>query len=78
MRDCRRLAGGAAFALCLNVAFMLWKYHGGSFPLRGVIAGVVLELAFAIGLAVTLQRYYRRHLQPRRAELQRQLEELGR
>jgi hypothetical protein len=78
MRDCRRLAFGAALALFLNVAFMSWKFYGGSFPLRGMIAGLGLDLAFAIGLAVTLHRYYRRHLQPRRAQLQQQLEELGR
>lgn len=78
MRDCRRLAWGAALALFLNVAFMLWKFHEGSFPLRGVMVGLVLDIAFATGLAVTLQRYYRRHLQPRRAQLEQQLEELGR
>ena len=78
MRDCRRLAGGAALALFLNVGFMLWKFYGGSFPLRGLIVGLVLDFAFAIGLAVTLHRYYRRHLLPRRAELQQQLEDLCR
>jgi hypothetical protein len=77
MRDCRRLAWGGLVALVGSVAFMLWKYYTGEFPGRGLTAGLVLDLAFAVGLAMTLRRYYCRHLQPRRQELTQQIQELS-
>lgn len=76
MADCRLLAYGVAVALVVSVSFMGWKYYAGLFPFRGLIAGLVLDLAFAIGLAVTLRRYFQRELTPRRAELRQQIEEL--
>ena len=76
MCDCRLLAYGAALALVGSMSFMAWKYHAGEFPLRGVIAGMVLDLAFAVGLVLTLRRYYTRQLQPRREELQQQINDL--
>ena len=78
MRDCRLLAYGASLALLGSVLFMGWKFSTGEFPLRGLIAGTVLDLAFAVGLAVTLRRYYRDRLQPRCEELQQQITDLSR
>jgi hypothetical protein len=60
----------------VSISFMGWKYSAGLFPLRGLIAGLVLDLAFAAGLAFTLRRYFRSELTPRRQELRKQLEEL--
>ena len=76
MADCRLLAYGAALMLVLSISFMTWKYLAGSFPLRGLITGLVLDLAFAAGLALTLRRYFQRELTPRREELRQQIEEL--
>jgi hypothetical protein len=77
MRDCRLLAYGASLALLGSVSFMGWKYSVGEFPFRGLVAGAVLDFAFAVGLALTLRRYYRRQLQPRREELQQQIADLS-
>jgi hypothetical protein len=76
LADCRLLAYGAAVALVVSVSFMAWKYRAGEFPLRGLATGLVLDSAFAVGLALTVRRYFRRELTPRRQELQRQIEEL--
>ena len=76
MGDCRLLACGVALALIASVSFMGWKYYAGLFPFRGLIAGLVLDLAFAAGFAVTLRRYFQRQLTPRRGELRQQIEEL--
>jgi hypothetical protein len=77
MRDSRRLAWGLLIALVGSVGFMFWKYYAGEFPARGLIFGLALDLAFAAGLAATLRRYYRRHLEPRRQELTQQIQELN-
>ena len=74
--DCRLLGYGVVVALIVSVSFMGWKYHAGEFPLRGLVTGLVLDLAFAAGLAVTLRRYLRRELTPRHAELRQQIMEL--
>ena len=76
MDDCRLLAYGVALALIASMSFMGWKYYAGLFPFRGLIAGLVLDLAFAAGFAVTLRRYFQRQLTPRRGELRQQIEEL--
>jgi membrane protein implicated in regulation of membrane protease activity len=76
MRDCRRLGYGAVVALGGSMSFMAWKYFAGEFPLRGLVTGTVLDFALAIGLALTLRRYYQRELRPRRDELLRQIEDL--
>lgn len=76
MADCRLLAYGGVLALTVSVSFMGWKYYAGEFLFRGLIAGLVLDLAFAIGLAATLRRYFQRELRPRREELRQQIEEL--
>ncbi len=76
LTDCRLLAYGAAIALIVSVSFMGWKYHAGEFPLRGLLAGLALDLAFAVGFAITLRRYFQRDLTPRREELRQQIDEL--
>ena len=77
MRNCRLLVYGASLALLGSVTFLGWKYHTGELPFRGLGAGVAVDVAFAIGLAITLRRYYRGELKPRREELQQQIEELN-
>ncbi len=76
LADCRLLGFGVVVALIVSVSFMGWKYHAGEFPLRGLVTGLVLDLAFAIGLAFTLRRYVQRELTPRHAELRQQIAEL--
>ena len=76
IRDCRRLAYGVGVGLLGSLGFAFWKYAVGEFPARGLIATVIVNLAFAIGLAFTVRRYYVNNLSPRRQELRQQLNEL--
>lgn len=76
IRDCRWLAYGAGIALFGSLTFAFWKYTAGEFPARGLVAAVIVNLAFAIGLTFTLRRYYANNLAPRQKELRQQLDEL--
>ena len=76
LRDCRLLGAGVAIALIGSLGFVFWKYAAAEFPLRGVIATVVVDLIFALGLVLTVRRYADRKLKPRHKELQQQLSAL--
>jgi hypothetical protein len=77
-RDCRRLMYGASCALLGSLAFALWKYAADEFPARGLFVTIIVNVAFALGLAATVRRYYQRNLNPRRQELRQQLDQLER
>jgi hypothetical protein len=76
IRDCRRLAYGVGVALLASLSFAFWKYSAGEFPARGLVASVIVNLTFTIGLAFTVRRYYAKNLAPRREELRQQLDQL--
>lgn len=76
IRDCRWLAYGVGVGLLASLSFAFWKYSTGEFPARGLVASVIVNLTFTIGLAFTVRRYYARNLAPRREELRQQLDQL--
>lgn len=76
MRDCRLLACGGSVALVGSLVFLLLKYNAGMLPLRGLVVGTVMDVVLAIAVALTVLRYYRRELLPRRDELRNQLQDI--
>lgn len=76
IRDCRFFGSALALGVLGNLAMTTVHFLTGNTPRIGMVANIAFTLVFALGVAVTLRRYYRDQLLPRRAALQRELAEL--
>lgn len=76
MRDCVLLGYSFVIAGTWSILFSLVRYFSGDTPLRALVASLGLTALLVPAIALTLRRYYRGQLMPRREELQRELAEL--